>query len=334
MSEIVDDLKIANIEISGDLGLNLSSENARIKHTGEGLLELFSYGRIEITTESGDEDDGDENQGNLNIDVNNRMLIHVDGEDTCETSALTIETEEGSIKLDAQDEENGKIILNANSNSEEAIEIEAERGGVKIHAEGCETGNVEIEAKLNVEITAEGNDVDAIEIEAEHGGVKIHAEGCETGNVEIEAKLNVEITAKGTDVDAVNILAENGGVQIQSSTNSYTQFIGGFVGNTETVTTSSNASLDTLITFTSISRNNTDITVTIPNGKYPGQIKMFTHISQAYGNDNGYGRVFITPIYGVSGTESVMFDFQGEGLTVVWTGNYWNTVGRRDLPGE
>ena len=323
MSEIVDDLKIANIEISGDLGLNLSSENARIKHTGEGLLELFSYGRIEITTESGDEDDGDENQGNLDIDVNNRMLIHVDGEDTEETSALTIETEEGSIQIEAKK----KIEITAESDDEEAIEIEAEHGGIKIHAEGCETGNVEVKAKLNVEITAKGRDEDAVEIEAEHGGVKIHAEGCETGNVEVKAKLNVEITAEGSDVDAVNIQAQNGGVQIQSSTNSYTQLIGGFVGNTETLGTTTNASLDTLITFTSLAANNISITITIPNGKYPGQIKMFTHISQADGNDNGYGTVTISPIVG----GNIVFNYQGEGATVVWTGSNWNTVGRRNL---
>ena len=217
MSEIVDDLKIANIEISGDLGLNLSSENARIKHTGEGLLELFSYGRIEITTESGDEDEGDENQGNLNIDVNNRMFIHVDGEDTEETSALTIETEEGSIEIAAKK----KIEITAESEDDEAIEIEAENGGI----------NIEAETKINIE--ASNSSTDAITIQTPNGGIQIEAGSTSEGNIEIEAQRSVSITSYLNAVDSINIQAENGGVQIQSSTNSYTQFIGGFVGNTD-----------------------------------------------------------------------------------------------------
>jgi len=42
MSEIDEDLKISKLEISNNLGITLSSENARIKHTGEGDLNILS----------------------------------------------------------------------------------------------------------------------------------------------------------------------------------------------------------------------------------------------------------------------------------------------------
>jgi hypothetical protein len=44
MSEIVNDLKLANLEISSPLGINLSNQEARIKHTGSGALTISSYG--------------------------------------------------------------------------------------------------------------------------------------------------------------------------------------------------------------------------------------------------------------------------------------------------
>ena len=40
MAEIVDDIKTQAIEIVNDLGLNLSSNNPRIKHVGTGSLTL------------------------------------------------------------------------------------------------------------------------------------------------------------------------------------------------------------------------------------------------------------------------------------------------------
>ena len=225
MTEVLDDIRVSSIETAGDRGLNFSSEETRIKHTGEGEFEMLSYGNIEIKTElkpyrryDDDSDDDDpipptnEELGNIEIEAVNQISIEAEGEDTEESVALTIEAENGSIEIEAKK----KIEITAESDDEDAIEIEAEHGGIKIHAEGCETGNVEIEAKLNVEITAKGRDEDAIEIEAEHGGIKIHAEGCETGNIEIEAKLSIEISADANDEEAIEIEAKNGGISIQA----------------------------------------------------------------------------------------------------------------------
>ena len=40
MSEIVDDLKISNVEITNELGINLTSDTSRIKHTGNDFLNI------------------------------------------------------------------------------------------------------------------------------------------------------------------------------------------------------------------------------------------------------------------------------------------------------
>ena len=40
MSEIIDDIKTQTIEITSNLGLNLSANNPRIKHTGSGTITI------------------------------------------------------------------------------------------------------------------------------------------------------------------------------------------------------------------------------------------------------------------------------------------------------
>ena len=49
MSEIVNDLKLSNLEISEESGIRLSSQNATIKHTGDGALSLTSDGDLSLT---------------------------------------------------------------------------------------------------------------------------------------------------------------------------------------------------------------------------------------------------------------------------------------------
>jgi hypothetical protein len=50
MSEIVEDLKLANLEINHDLGLTLSSENSRVNHTGTGILAVSTTGICTISS--------------------------------------------------------------------------------------------------------------------------------------------------------------------------------------------------------------------------------------------------------------------------------------------
>jgi hypothetical protein len=50
MSEIVEDLKLANLEINDSLGLTLSSLNSRVSHTGTGDLEILSNGDCTVSS--------------------------------------------------------------------------------------------------------------------------------------------------------------------------------------------------------------------------------------------------------------------------------------------
>jgi len=51
MSEVFDDFKISNVEIINPLGINLTSDISRIKHTGTTELNISSRGEVHITTE-------------------------------------------------------------------------------------------------------------------------------------------------------------------------------------------------------------------------------------------------------------------------------------------
>jgi hypothetical protein len=50
MSEIVNDLKLANLEINDRLGLTLSSETSRVAHTGTDTLVISSTGNCVVTS--------------------------------------------------------------------------------------------------------------------------------------------------------------------------------------------------------------------------------------------------------------------------------------------
>jgi hypothetical protein len=51
MAEIVDDLKISNVEITSELGINFTNDITRIKHTGNDEFNISSSGEINIRTE-------------------------------------------------------------------------------------------------------------------------------------------------------------------------------------------------------------------------------------------------------------------------------------------
>jgi microcystin-dependent protein len=70
MAEIVDDLKVTLIEITSDSGLNLSGDNPRIKHTGNGCLTIESTSdaapALKMTSPGGFDMDVD---GQININT-------------------------------------------------------------------------------------------------------------------------------------------------------------------------------------------------------------------------------------------------------------------------
>jgi hypothetical protein len=83
MSEIVDDFKISNVEITNELGINLTSDTSRIKHTGNDVFNITSSGEINIRTEN-------KNGGN-DCDINLYAGNGLDGD------------EGGDIRLEAGD---------------------------------------------------------------------------------------------------------------------------------------------------------------------------------------------------------------------------------------
>jgi microcystin-dependent protein len=56
MSEIVEDLKIANLEITNNLGIVFSAENSGIYHDNTGEFEILSKGSIKINTQTSGDD--------------------------------------------------------------------------------------------------------------------------------------------------------------------------------------------------------------------------------------------------------------------------------------
>ena len=185
MSEIVEDIKTQNIEVTSELGVTFSAENANIEHTGTGVLEIESEGGILIQTESEAID------------------------------SLKLEAEEGGILIQTESETNGTIRICSAKNveicadqtNEEAIKIIAENGGISISAEGETTGMIEIEAEQEIIIKSEYDNDEAVKIIAEVGGISISAEG-ETNGI-------IEITAGCTN-QAIVIEAENGNILIKT----------------------------------------------------------------------------------------------------------------------
>ncbi len=91
MSEIDEDLKISNLEISNNLGLTLSGTNPLIKHSGDGDLNISS------------------NNGNIKINSNNIMF---------ETSNhITLQAASNNIFMNGGFVGNHETLSSANNNS-------------------------------------------------------------------------------------------------------------------------------------------------------------------------------------------------------------------------
>jgi hypothetical protein len=119
MAELVDDFKISNVEITNELGINLTSDISRIKHTGNDIFNISSSGEINIRTET--------KNGDYDNDIN---LYAGDGSDN-----ITEDNEGGDIRFYAgnggQNGDGGDIRIEAgdgNDNDGGDIHIEAGDG--------------------------------------------------------------------------------------------------------------------------------------------------------------------------------------------------------------
>jgi hypothetical protein len=85
MAEIVDDIKIRNAEITSNLGLNFTSDIARIKHIGTDNLTIHSNGDINIEA------------NNVNVDSNLTITGDLVVEGNTVTNNVTIFTSEDPV---------------------------------------------------------------------------------------------------------------------------------------------------------------------------------------------------------------------------------------------
>ena len=152
MSEIVDDLKISNVEITNELGINLTSDTCRIKHTGNGRLTFSSNGEIDFRTE---------NKTGYDCDIN---FYAGDGNED-----------------DTYDTEGGDIRLNAGNGS---INQYGDGGDIEINAGdglGNDGGYIEIYSGQGkneggyLELRAGNSNVDNVTNSAPAGYVEIYA---------------------------------------------------------------------------------------------------------------------------------------------------------------
>jgi hypothetical protein len=181
MSEIIDDLKISNVEITNELGINLTSDTSRIKHTGNDELNISSSGEITIRTET--------KNGNNDNDIN--LYAGSGG------------TEEGIN--DGQ--EGGDIRLYAGDSGENG----GTGGDLRIYAgDGRANGGyVEIYAgDSNIDNTTNNYDAGYIEIYAgESYGQNAHA-----GDIEIYAGYDYSsgTSGSGGELEITGGFSENG----------------------------------------------------------------------------------------------------------------------------
>jgi hypothetical protein len=146
MAEIVDDLKISNVEITSELGINFTNDITRIKHTGNDEFNISSSGEINIRTEK-------KSNGN-DCDIN---LYTGDGQDVGGSE------EGGDIYLicgngAGNEGSGGDIIINAGDG---VTGIGGGRGGyINIYAgdggDDYEGGNISIHAGNGVTGNADG----------------------------------------------------------------------------------------------------------------------------------------------------------------------------------
>ena len=153
MSEIVEDLKIANLEITNNIGLVFSAENSNIYHDNTGEFDISSNGKIEIKTVY----DGDDHDPDLGL-----IFIKATA---ANDEAIRVIGEKGWVEIKVKNEIHGFITNVAHANDTEAIQLIAPNGGVSIRAEGSTNGTIYIWANSNSD--------PAIDIEAENGDIKI-----------------------------------------------------------------------------------------------------------------------------------------------------------------
>jgi microcystin-dependent protein len=129
-TEIVDDIRVATIEISNESGINLSNYNSRLKHTGGGSLIL--------TSTSSQDNAISIDLPNGGLDVNVAKTVDFKASDDT-TEAITLQALEGGISIIAENQisvlSNSSINIESGLTECNAINISALTGGMNAFAQ-------------------------------------------------------------------------------------------------------------------------------------------------------------------------------------------------------
>jgi microcystin-dependent protein len=247
MADIVDDLKVTLIEITSDSGINLSGDNPRIKHTGDGCLtvqstssaepalkmtapggfEIEMEGRIDIDTT--DDGEGINIGTNFTVPVNigtTENLTTVNGDLTVEGNFI-VNGDSVQHNITVFDSEDPLFYLNKSitisSTNTKDIGFIGERGNQQNIGWFWSESNKEFSA---VGIVAHGDDSNDIispinNYKPVHcGGLKVETDtsnGIATiCDVQINGKINLQTTSVASD--AVDITS-SGGVEVTAAVN-------------------------------------------------------------------------------------------------------------------
>ncbi len=245
MADIVDDLKVTLIEITSDSGINLSGDNPRIKHTGDGCLtvqstssaepalkmtapggfEIEMEGRIDIDTT--DDGEGINIGTNFTVPVNigtTENLTTVNGDLTVEGNFI-VNGDSVQHNITVFDSEDPLFYLNKSitisSTNTKDIGFIGERGNQQNIGWFWSESNKEFSA---VGIVAHGDDSNDIispinNYKPVHcGGLKVETDtsnGTATVcDVQINGKINLLTTSVASDAIAVS---SAGGIDITAT---------------------------------------------------------------------------------------------------------------------
>jgi hypothetical protein len=148
MAELVDDFKISNVEITNELGINLTSDISRIKHTGTTELNISSRGEVHITTE--DKVVSSDQDNDILITAGDGIFTGRDGGDIRLTSGNGHD-DGGEIEIRAGNgrDEGGYISIVAGDSNVDNINNNEDGGNINIIA-GDTYGNNSNGGQINI----------------------------------------------------------------------------------------------------------------------------------------------------------------------------------------
>lgn len=327
-NELVDDLKLSNLEISEELGIRLTSANANIKHTTKGgSLNIKSDGAIYIQGgdyDSDDHEDNDSEAGDIIIEGGDSFTVR-DGGD--------VELRGGDV-LENGTGDGGRIYIRAgeSNNSSDAGYVEIYGG---YNSGNGDAGNIYIESGY-----AENGYGGDLEFYA--GSANGVTGGVAGGNIYIESGSSYDgITGSFVEIKGGSANTTGGDVNIYGGygyasglyngninlTASEIHLNGGMGGSIEQGITGGALSLETLVSSLSILDINTN-TVSLEDG-FLGQMKVITVI-----NDGGgiTGNVVLgNGDLNRLGYTTITFNNIGDTVSLVFVPGGWVVAGSRGV---